>query len=64
MEFLIIIFGNLRVSNTIAADFKANGKLMNMSRRTDVFDAVENILDIPVNNLYLDKTILRAMQLE
>lgn len=48
----------------IAADCKQNGKLMNMSRRTAVFDAIEEILDIPVNNLYLDKTILKSMQLE
>lgn len=48
----------------IAAEYNANGKLMNMSRRTDTFDVIEDILDIPVNNLYLDKTILKAMQLE
>ena len=48
----------------IAAECNANGKLMNMSRRTDTFDVIEDILDIPVNNLYLDKTILKAMQLE
>ncbi len=48
----------------IAGDYEKNGKLMNMSRRTDVFDKIEEILDIPVNNLYLDKTILKSMQLE
>lgn len=48
----------------IAADCNGNGKLMNMSRRTDVFDKIESALDVPVNNLYLDKTILKSMQLD
>lgn len=47
----------------IAAENTTNGKLMNMSRGTPVFDVIEEKLDVPVNNLYLDKNILNAMSL-
>ena len=47
----------------IAAENTTNGKLMNMSRGTLVFDVIEEKLDVPVNNLYLDKNILNAMSL-